>query len=127
VHGASVPLPRETKDQILRIAQEAITNAVRHGRPANLAVHLTYEQGSVRLRVRDDGCGFDTEEASRNGGRFGLLGMRERAERLGGQLSVQSRKGEGTAIEVTVPIGSRGGQVGRSKHAETPHPSRAGR
>jgi ligand-binding sensor domain-containing protein/signal transduction histidine kinase len=118
VRADSMPLPQELKDQILRIAQEAITNAVRHGRPANLAVHLTYERGSVRLRVRDDGCGFDTEEASRRkDGRFGLLGMRERAERLGGQISVRSRKGEGTEIEVTVPIGARGGHVGRAKNA----------
>ena len=118
VHGSSLPLPQEVKDQILRIAQEAITNAVRHGRPANVTVQLTCEQGSVRLRVRDDGCGFDLEDASRrNGGRFGLLGMRERSERLGGQMSLRSRKGEGTEIEVTVPIGPGGGNVGRSKHA----------
>jgi len=118
VHGSSLPLPQEVKDQILRIAQEAITNAVRHGRPANVAVQLSCEQGSVRLRVRDDGCGFDLEDAShRNGGRFGLLGMRERSEGLGGQMSLRSRKGEGTEIEVTVPIGSGGGNVGRSKHA----------
>jgi signal transduction histidine kinase len=72
----------------------------------------------VRLRVRDDGCGFDLEDASRrNGGRFGLLGMRERSEGLGGQMSLRSRKGEGTEIEVTVPIGPAGGNVGRSKHA----------
>jgi signal transduction histidine kinase len=106
------------KDQILRIAQEAITNAVRHGRPANVTVQLTCEQGALRLRVRDDGCGFDLDEASRrNGGRFGLLGMRERSERLGGQMSLRSQRGEGTEIEVTVPIGSGGGNVGRSKHA----------
>jgi len=118
VQGSSLPLPQEVKDQILRIAQEAITNAVRHGRPANVTVQLTCEQGSVRLRVRDDGCGFDLEDASRrNGGRFGLLGMRERSERLGGQMSLRSRKGEGTEIEVTVPIGPGGGNVGRSKHA----------
>jgi signal transduction histidine kinase/ligand-binding sensor domain-containing protein len=118
VQADSISLPQEMKDQILRIAQEAITNAVRHGRPANLAVHLTHDQESLRLRVRDDGCGFNTEEASRqNGGRFGLLGMRERAERLGGQIIVRSGRGEGTEIEVTVPIVCRGGRVGRPKDA----------
>jgi signal transduction histidine kinase len=102
--GEPVPLPQDAKDQVLRIAQEAITNAVRHGRPANVVVVLTYEKDAVRLRVRDDGTGFDVAEGpSRNGGRFGLLGMRERAQRLGGQLTVNSRTGEGTTVELELP------------------------
>jgi signal transduction histidine kinase len=114
--GDPVPLPQDAKDQVLRIAQEAITNAVRHGQPANAVVFLSYEPGAVRLRVRDDGIGFEVANGpSQNGGRFGLLGMRERAERLGGQLTVRSQVGEGTEVELVVPIRPKRGSAERER------------
>jgi len=68
-------------------------------------VSLVFDARQVQLRVRDDGCGFDSQVAD-NGvsGHFGLVGMRERAEQIGGTLSVQSRNGSGTEIVVEVPI-----------------------
>jgi signal transduction histidine kinase len=92
-------LPQERQEQLLRIVREAVTNAVRHG-AANI-VRVEFSNGSgLNLRIEDDGVGFDPAGVHPNG--FGLIGMRERAAALGGQLFVASTA-EGTRIEVVVP------------------------
>ncbi len=89
--------PVEVQQCVYRIAQEALANVADHAQAQNVRVALTHAQGTLTLVVQDDGCGFD---ASRPEGpiTFGLLGMRERATTIGGQLSITSQIGQGTRI-----------------------------
>jgi ligand-binding sensor domain-containing protein len=107
VNGTFRPLPRLVEDNLLRIGQEALNNAVKHAQAQRIFVNLVFDARRVQLSVRDDGRGFDNQAAS-NGqaGHFGLIGMRERAERIGGTLSIQSTEGSGTEVVADVPIGS---------------------
>jgi signal transduction histidine kinase/ligand-binding sensor domain-containing protein len=105
VEGESRTLPEETEQHLLRIAQEAVTNAVKHARASQVRIHLAMAGRKLSLSVADNGRGFEQDEAfSEVGGHFGLLGMRERAERLGGELQLHSEPGQGTEVEVTVPL-----------------------
>jgi signal transduction histidine kinase/ligand-binding sensor domain-containing protein len=109
VGGEPRPLSQDIERNLLRIAHEAVTNALRHARARTLAVDLTFEPEAVCLRVRDDGCGFDPDTYLHGprGEHFGLLGIFERAESLGGELNVKSRAGEGTEIECRLPYDCR--------------------
>jgi signal transduction histidine kinase len=102
-HGTRSPLPPGVEDDLLRIGQEALTNAVRHGNASRITVALKYEPETFRLHVRDDGRGFDTS-AVVPPGHFGLVGMRERAQAIGARLELHSRAGEGTQVDVIVPL-----------------------
>jgi signal transduction histidine kinase len=105
VQGAVQRLPELTENQLFRIGQEAITNALKHARCRHISVVLSYEPDSVTLGVADDGCGFEPHEPTHtNNGHFGMLGMRERAQRLGGRLRVESKPGNGTKISVQAPL-----------------------
>lgn len=95
-----VVVPPTTREELVRVVREAVSNATRHGRASGVIVELEGGQ-QLTLRVRDDGCGFDPQVASTNG--FGLTSMRERAEALGGRFEVRSRTGGGTEVEVIVP------------------------
>lgn len=87
---------------LLRIAQEAVTNAARHATPSEIRMRLEYGADSLILEIRDDGTGFDpTAPAPR--GHFGVLGIRERANKLHANLSIESAPGAGTTIRVVVP------------------------
>jgi signal transduction histidine kinase len=98
-------LEPEVAQQIFRIGQEAVSNAVRHASPNQVRLDLQFEPGRVVLRARDDGTGFEIERGfSAIDGHFGLLGMRERAGQVNGTLKVESAPGEGTLVEVTVPV-----------------------
>jgi signal transduction histidine kinase/ligand-binding sensor domain-containing protein len=93
--------------QLLRIAQEAVVNAVRHGRATQIHITLHFEKDGVRLTISDNGCGFVPEErdpAPASGEHLGLLTMRERAARLRGRLALISNPGAGTTIEAAVPL-----------------------
>jgi two-component sensor histidine kinase len=92
-----------TEGELLRIGQEAITNAVRHAGATHIRVDVRQDADLIRLRVTDDGHGFDVDAttASANG-HYGLLGMQERAARLGGRLTVTS-SASGTVVEASVP------------------------
>ena len=95
-------LPPHAREQVTRIAREAIANAARHGRARNVIVSLRYGSTGVALRVVDDGCGIGANgEATPEG--FGLRSMRERATALGGQLSVRPARRGGTELEVVLP------------------------
>lgn len=90
-----------------RIAQEALTNALRHARAQNLHVTLGLHDGHLRLGVRDDGVGFDAAAArvrAERGGSLGLLGMHERASLAGGTLTLLSAPGRGTEVEAVFPL-----------------------
>ena len=111
VAGAQRELPEEMEQHLLRIAQEAVTNAVKHSHARGVRIRLELEPRRLSLLVSDDGQGFDPVEAfSEGGGHFGLLGMRERAERLGGVLELASEPGHGTRVIVTVPLAGKRGQ-----------------
>jgi signal transduction histidine kinase len=93
------------EQHLLRIAQEAVTNVLKHAGASRIAVELRTEPQRLDLRIVDNGRGFDQEGAfSSRGGHFGLIGMRERAERLGGKLRLSSHPGAGTELEVSVPL-----------------------
>jgi ligand-binding sensor domain-containing protein/signal transduction histidine kinase len=103
VAGPMRPLPVEVETNLLRIGQEAINNAVKHARANRIEVGLNFDTRKVQLTVRDDGRGFDPREQIADG-HFGLLGMRERAEQIGGALSIDSAPERGTQIAVDVPL-----------------------
>jgi signal transduction histidine kinase/ligand-binding sensor domain-containing protein len=105
VTGPESRLPEEMEQQLLRIAQEAVTNALKHAAASRIGITLQLEARKLRLRITDDGRGFDQHDVFLSrAGHFGVIGMRERAERLGGELRLASNPGEGTAVEVTVPL-----------------------
>jgi ligand-binding sensor domain-containing protein/signal transduction histidine kinase len=104
VSGTFRPLNSSIEDNLLRIGQEAINNAMKHGQAGRILINLSFDAKNVRLSVRDDGHGFDAA-AQTTEGRFGLVGMRERAEQIGGRLSISSENGSGTEVIVDVPIG----------------------
>ena len=102
MHMASRPdVTPSTREEVLRVAREALNNAVRHGRARAVTVRL-WENNGVRLEIADDGAGFDVGEAG-DGHGFGLLSMQERISALGGDLHIESNPGRGTQIEVVLP------------------------
>ena len=104
VEGTARALHPIVRDEIFRIAGEALRNAFRHAGAKQIEVELRYDERQLRLRVRDDGKGIDLKFLSAEGrpGHFGLPGMRERAELIGGKLTVWSAPGSGTEIEFSV-------------------------
>jgi len=99
---AGSTLASPARYQVMRIAQEAMSNARRHSGATSVAVALEEHDGAFQLSVRDDGSGFDPQAAARSG-RFGLTTMAERARAVGGSLDVRSGIGEGTAVTLSVP------------------------
>lgn len=95
-------LPSQAEHHLLRIGQEAITNAVKHGQPKNIELILEYAMDNVKLTIRDDGCGFDPQAVVAKEGHFGLQGLRVRAQKLHGLLTVLSKPGDGTSIQIVL-------------------------
>lgn len=101
------PIDSEIKTTLFRIAQEAINNIVKHSAAKTATISLDKNKNHYFLCVQDDGHGFDVERSSNQAIRmqqWGLLGMRERAELVGGELRVTSQENQGTTIELKVPI-----------------------
>jgi signal transduction histidine kinase len=98
VIGEPFHLPPLVENNLLRIGQEAITNAVKHASAKHIHVTLTYSPQSVMLRVKDDGRGFDPENIRREATHFGLLGLRERAHEVGATIYFESKPGHGTEV-----------------------------
>jgi PAS domain S-box-containing protein len=92
----------EVRALVYRIAQEAFVNAAKHANASHLDVRLWSEQGSIVVRIVDDGRGFDLDEE--HGGHLGLVFMRERAEMAGGSCRIESELGKGTVVEFAVPL-----------------------
>jgi signal transduction histidine kinase/ligand-binding sensor domain-containing protein len=102
--GTMTDYPPRVENQLLRVGQEAITNAVRHAGASRIRVDLEGRAESVTLSVSDDGRGFDYEETLAQGSdHYGLSTMRERAEELGGRLRVMTGAGRGTTVTAVVP------------------------
>jgi signal transduction histidine kinase len=98
------PLPSDVEINLLRIAQEAFVNALKHADANAVRVELTFGSQAVSLCVRDNGQGFNPELQRGKG--FGLVGMRERIQSLGGRLMIASQPGQGTEVIAVVPLAS---------------------
>ncbi|MBN3907930.1 MAG: AAA family ATPase [Nostoc sp. NMS1] len=104
VMGTPYPLSSDLENNLFRIGQEALTNAIKHAKAREIHIELIYEPTQCSLRIKDDGQGFNVEnQAMRNG--FGLLGMAERAERIIAELKIQSDLEQGTEIVVSIHRG----------------------
>ncbi len=104
VAGRERPLAPAVNIALFRVAQEALTNAIKHSRATQAWIHLTYDDAAIRLDVRDNGCGFNpllVENVGRAA--WGLLGMQERATLLGGRCQVASEPGRGTLVQIVIP------------------------
>ena len=119
VQGGTRPLEAMVCDETYRIAAEALRNAVKHSHATQIEVELRFGERQLRLRVRDNGTGIDGSVLAQGGrqGRYGLCGMRERAELVGGKLTVWSGSGAGTEVDLTIPA---------SRAYLAAHPSRHG-
>ena len=99
------PLPEVIEEALLRIGQEAVTNTVKHADARCIKIELDFTEAQIVMEIRDDGKGFMPESSpGPNDGHFGLLGMSERAKRLGGQITVTSAPGTGAVIRVEIPL-----------------------
>ncbi|MCY6493450.1 PAS domain S-box protein [Leptolyngbya sp. GGD] len=103
IEGAVYALPSEVESNLLRIGQEALTNAIKHAHANEIRVELVYDRDRFCLRVKDNGQGFGVGSIPSSEG-FGLLGMSERAERISAQLTIRSQPGQGTEIVVVVGV-----------------------
>jgi signal transduction histidine kinase len=109
-HGAPISLDLEgaprvrpgVDEEVFRIAQESLQNALRHSQAQHIEVRLDEEAGGLRLTVADDGVGFEPGEAALRSRRLGLTSMEERASGIGGRLAIESAPGRGTTIELEV-------------------------
>jgi signal transduction histidine kinase/ligand-binding sensor domain-containing protein len=107
VNGAYHPLRERVESELMRIAQEAVTNAVRHSEAKRVEIQLKFSARGVALSVQDNGRGFSDEPPSAHDGHFGIAGMRERAQQIGGTFTVSSQEGRGTQICVEVAADDR--------------------
>jgi signal transduction histidine kinase len=96
-------LPIVIEEELYRIAQEGLNNVVKHAAARHVRIRIKYDDNSASLEMIDDGLGFDTNAADQSGG-FGLQGIKERAQRLGGSLQIESAPGKGTHLKVEFPI-----------------------
>jgi len=105
VEGAPRDLSQVVRDEVYKIVGEGLRNAFRHADSQHIEVEIRYDERQLRLRLRDDGRGIDPKVLSGYGdeGHYGLRGMRERAELLGGKLTVWSQRDSGTEVELIIP------------------------
>ncbi|MBP7687191.1 MAG: sensor histidine kinase [Thermoflexales bacterium] len=103
VSGDQQPIEPVMKTTLFRVAQEAVTNVIKHAEAKAVKITLTYNAECVCLRVEDNGRGFDATAARVQRPAWGLLGMEERATLLGGKFKLKSQPGQGTHVEVTIP------------------------
>jgi signal transduction histidine kinase len=105
IEGETRELAPVVRDDVYRIAGEALRNAFRHAHARQVEVEIRYDQRQFRLRIRDDGKGIDASVLSGDGqpGHYGLPGMQERAKLIGGKLDVWSELDSGTEVELTIP------------------------
>jgi PAS domain S-box-containing protein len=99
--GTAVPLALDIEENLLRIAQQAVDNALQHARASSIRLELAFAEKQVQLEIADDGRGFDVEKAAHS---LGLTGMRERAKAIGGTFNLNSQPGKGTRVAVKVPL-----------------------
>ena len=107
VKGSRRPASAKVQQHLIRIVQEATRNAVRYSRAKEIEMDIAYlDTDSIRVQFRDDGCGFDLQQASLELGHWGLTNIRERAQQIGAELTICSTPGHGTELEIVAPIKS---------------------
>lgn len=105
VEGDPIPLPDSTNRALTLVAREAIRNAVAHASPSAVRIRLQFCSSGIKLGIEDDGCGFaPSAKRLAADGHFGILGMRERMEQIGGSLEVSSTAGKGTTVGAMLPF-----------------------
>lgn len=99
-------LPNRKRTVLYRVAQEALTNVIRHAHARHVAVRIRKASGAIVMEVRDDGAAFDVRRilSSKKLKRLGLIGMRERVEMVGGSFAVESVRGKGTLVQARIPL-----------------------
>ena len=95
-------LPADLAQNVLRIIQESLTNTVRHADASHVLVRIAADAGKLQVIIQDDGVGFDLDEGAARPGCFGLAGMHERAQRVGGELYLESAPAEGTKVVLSI-------------------------
>jgi two-component system NarL family sensor kinase len=101
--GESPALTSDVESNLLRISQEAITNAMKHSGGNEINVRLALDSDSVQVTVEDNGAGFDPHVSTLSRG-FGLISMQERADRIGGDLTILTKPGAGTKVHLLLPL-----------------------
>ena len=109
----TLELPAPVEEELYRIAQEALNNALKHAAATLVTIHIRADGQGVELEVADNGIGFNPEAVSDKGG-VGLASIRERAERVNGSLTVCSASGEGTQVRITVQMDGDVPSISRS-------------
>jgi len=103
--GRVRPLPETIEENLLRIAQEALTNVIKHAHATETGIEIDYGPRNIALRIADNGCGFNpSQRTGPSDGHFGLLGIAERAKRLGAELTVKTEPGAGTVLLIQVAL-----------------------
>lgn len=106
VTGHAIALKPEIQYQVYLIGREALVNAFRHANATSIETEIAYLRNHLRVVVRDNGCGIDTEIVQLGQvSHWGLVGMRERAEAIGAEVRIYSRRGAGTEVEISIPGG----------------------
>jgi signal transduction histidine kinase/ligand-binding sensor domain-containing protein len=108
-------MPADVEYNLVRIAQEAVTNSVKHSGAKNVEVALDYSQRAVHLSVKDDGAGF-AENGHGRAGHYGLIGMKERASHIGAEFDLATTPGRGTVVSVTLPAAQNGHNNDNGNH-----------
>jgi signal transduction histidine kinase/streptogramin lyase len=104
MEGVPFDLDQSTAHELLMVVREALHNAIRHGQPERVRVKIDFGKNDLVVQVEDDGRGFDVAVVSgSSNGHYGVVGMRERARRMGGALTLQSQSGEGTQLTLRIP------------------------
>jgi signal transduction histidine kinase len=122
VTGQRHRLPSEVEVTLYRIAQEALTNVAKHAQAGQAMVQLDFGQDEVRLTISDDGVGMDVtqaQQAAAEGRGWGLAGMQERLELLGGEIQLESMPGRGTELEARIPLPPMGPAEGEESDADS--------
>ncbi len=107
--GAYHPVASQIENEVLRIAQESLSNVERHANASEARLELHYEQDSLRLAITDNGRGFSMKDAEGLQGHYGLRGMKERAAAINGTFTIQSEPGQGTCLTLSVALPEREG------------------
>lgn len=103
--GRELALSDVVAGNLLMLAKEAITNALKHAGATRLEIEVDYTETAVTLSIRDNGCGFDVDRVlGPHAGHFGLTGMKERAARLHGEMAIVSKPGAGTTVRIATPL-----------------------